>query len=94
MPEEIEVRQRRIEPGERVLLLSDGILGRPTVDGGTLGLRGVHEAALKSPDTSAAGTVRAIEDAVRESVVDPLSDDATLIVLAPADLDAPGDLER
>ena len=86
------MQQRRIEPGERLLLLSDGILGRPTRDGGTLGVRGVHEAALKAPGTSAAGTVRAIEDAVRENVVDPLEDDATLIVLAPADLDAPGTL--
>jgi serine phosphatase RsbU (regulator of sigma subunit) len=92
MPERAEVQQRRIEPGERLLLLSDGILGRRMRDGGTLGVRGVHEAALKAAGTSAAGTVRAIEDAVRENVVDPLEDDATLIVLAPADLDAPGTL--
>ncbi len=53
-------------------------------------MTGVHAAALKAPPTSAAGTLRAIEDAVRESVVDPLEDDATLIVLAPADADGPG----
>ena len=92
MPERADEQQRRIEPGERLLLLSDGILGRATRDGGTLGVRGVHQAALKAPGSSAAGTVRAIEDAVRENVVDPLEDDATLIVLAPADLDAPGGL--
>ena len=92
MPQEMEIQQRRIEPGERLLLLSDGILGRRTRDGGTLGVDGVHAAALKAPGASAAGTVRAIEDAVRENVVDPLADDATLIVLAPADLDAPGSL--
>jgi serine phosphatase RsbU (regulator of sigma subunit) len=93
MPARAEVQERRIEPGERVLLLSDGILGRQTVDGGTLGVAGVHAAAMKAPDASAAGTVRAIEDAVRESVVDPLGDDATLIVLVPADLDAPPEVE-
>jgi hypothetical protein len=37
--------------------------------------------------------VRAIEDAVRESVLDPLGDDATLIVLVPADLDVPPEAE-
>jgi hypothetical protein len=48
-----------------------------------LGVQGIHQAVLKAPDTSAAGTLRAIEDTVRESVQDPLSDDATLVVLVP-----------
>jgi serine phosphatase RsbU (regulator of sigma subunit) len=83
MPGEKTVQQRALAAGERLLLLSDGILHRPTVGGGTLGVEGIHQAVLKAPDTSAAGTLRAIEDAVRESVQDPLSDDATLVVLAP-----------
>lgn len=85
MPAEPPVGERRLHPGDRLLLLSDGILGRPMVDGGTLGVAGVHAAALKAHSTSAAGTLRAIEDAVREAVVDPLDDDATLVILAPAD---------
>jgi hypothetical protein len=85
MPERAPVGERRLYAGERLLLLSDGILGRPMVDGGTLGTAGVHAAALKAHSTSAAGTLRAIEDAVREAVVDPLDDDATLIILAPTD---------
>lgn len=88
MPATTAVQERHVQPGDRVLLLSDGILGRPTVDGGRLGVEGVHAAALKAHTASAAGTLRAIEDAVRESVVDPLDDDATLIVLAPIDLEA------
>jgi PAS domain S-box-containing protein len=48
MPERAPVQERRLEVGERLLLLSDGILGRPTVDGGTLGVDGVHQAALKA----------------------------------------------
>lgn len=83
MPERATVQERRLEVGQRVLMLSDGILGRPTHDGGTLGVDGVHKAALKAHSTTAAGTVRAIEDAVRESVVDPLDDDATLVVFVP-----------
>jgi serine phosphatase RsbU (regulator of sigma subunit) len=83
MPAAKPVQERRLATGERLLLLSDGILDRPTVDGGSLGLDGIHEAVLKAPDTSASGTLRAIEDAVRESVEDPLADDATLVVLVP-----------
>jgi serine phosphatase RsbU (regulator of sigma subunit) len=85
MPAQAPVGERRLQAGERLLLLSDGILGRPLMGGGRLGTAGVHAAALKAHSTSAAGTLRAIEDAVREAVVDPLDDDATLVILAPTD---------
>jgi AcrR family transcriptional regulator len=84
MPEAKPVQRRRIHAGERLLLLSDGVLNRPTVDGGYLGLDGIREAVRKAPAESAAGTLRAIEDAVREAVDEPLSDDATVVVLVPA----------
>lgn len=77
------VHERRLADGERLLLLSDAVLDRPTLDGGTLGLDGVREAVFKAPMASAAGTLRAIEDAVREAVEDPLSDDATVVVVVP-----------
>jgi serine phosphatase RsbU (regulator of sigma subunit) len=82
-PEAPRVRERRLADGERLILLSDAVLERPLVDGGTLGLDGVREAIVKAPVASAAGTLRAIEDAVREAVEDPLSDDATVVVLVP-----------
>jgi serine phosphatase RsbU (regulator of sigma subunit) len=78
-----EAHTRRLGDGERLILLSDAVLERPLVDGGTLGLDGVREAIVKAPVASAAGTLRAIEDAVREAVQDPLSDDATVVVLVP-----------
>jgi serine phosphatase RsbU (regulator of sigma subunit) len=84
MPDEKPARSRRILSGERVILLSDGVLDRPTTDGGRLGLEGIRGAVGKAPADSAAGTLRAIEDAVRESVSDPLADDATVIVLVPS----------
>jgi serine phosphatase RsbU (regulator of sigma subunit) len=77
------VQERRLKDGDRLLLLSDGIIDRPVLGGGTLGLDGVRAAVAKAPPASAAGTVRAIEDAVREAIEDPLSDDATLVVLVP-----------
>jgi len=77
LPAEPVAQERRLADGERLLLLSDAIIDRPTVDGETLGLPGIREAVAKAPLTSAAGTLRAVEDAVREAVEDPLSDDAT-----------------
>jgi serine phosphatase RsbU (regulator of sigma subunit) len=82
-PREPATHSRRLEDGERLILLSDAVLERPTVDGGTLGLDGVRDAVVKAPLTSAAGTLRAIEDAIREAVEDPLSDDATVVVIVP-----------
>ena len=83
LPAEPTVQERRMADGERLLLLSDAILDRPTVDGETLGLPGIRKAVAKAPLASAAGTLRAVEDAVREAVQDPLSDDATVVVLVP-----------
>jgi serine phosphatase RsbU (regulator of sigma subunit) len=83
LPTQPKVQERRLKDGDRLLLLSDGIIERPTLGGGTLGVDGVREAVSNAPRASAAGTVRAIEDAVRESVEDLLSDDATLVVLVP-----------
>ncbi|MGX6448887.1 SpoIIE family protein phosphatase [Patulibacter sp. S7RM1-6] len=83
MPDEPPVHERRLQPGDRLLLLSDGLLGRRTREGHRVGHEGVLAAALKAPESSAAGTLRAIEDAVREDLLQPLDDDATLVVLAP-----------
>jgi serine phosphatase RsbU (regulator of sigma subunit) len=83
LPAAPEVHERRLEDGDRLLLLSDGIIDRPRVDGGKLGLDGILEAVTKAPLASAAGTLRAVEDAVRAATEDPLSDDATVVVLVP-----------
>ena len=84
MPAHPQPHCRRIAAGERLLLLSDGVRDRATLDGGTLGLDGILDAVRKAPAESAAGTLRAIEDAVREATTDPLSDDATVVVLVPS----------
>jgi serine phosphatase RsbU (regulator of sigma subunit) len=84
MPAHPQPYCRRIAAGERLLLLSDGVRDRATLDGGTLGLDGILDVVSKAPAESAAGTLRAIEDAVREATTDPLSDDATVVVLVPS----------
>jgi len=77
------VDRRRLAPGERLLLLSDGVLGRRTEDGGQFGIEGVRAALAHVDGPAAAPTVRALEDAIMAASADPLEDDATIVVFAP-----------
>ena len=77
------VDRHRLEPGERLLLLSDGVLGRATGEGETFGMDGVRTAIAAASDAAAASTVRALEDAVTAASENPLEDDATFVVFAP-----------
>jgi serine phosphatase RsbU (regulator of sigma subunit) len=74
----------RLSPGDRLVLYSDGITERLTADGTQFGLDGISHAVAHARHTSAAASVNAIEAAVRNASAEPLEDDATLIVLAPA----------
>lgn len=76
------VQERRLEPGERILLVSDGILDSLGT-AGVLGLGGLTAATRRTTGASAAATVRAIEVALAEHLVDELRDDATIAVLVP-----------
>jgi serine phosphatase RsbU (regulator of sigma subunit) len=79
------VDRRQLQPGQRVLLLSDGVLDRRAHAGGQFGLDGVRAAIASAGDRSAASTVRALEDALIAASSDPLEDDATIVVFAPAE---------
>ncbi len=78
------IDRRRMEPGERLLLISDGVLERRTGPGESFGMAGVR-AALAGTHGAAASTVRALEDAITAASTDPLEDDATIVVFAPTD---------
>ncbi len=77
------VDRRRLAPGERLLLVSDGVLDRRTTDGGRFGVEGVRAAVAEAQGPAAAPTVRALEDAITHASADPLEDDATIVVFAP-----------
>ncbi len=70
-----------LEPGERLLMFSDGVANEDEGQAG-LGLRGVIAAALISERGGAADTVRKIHTAVLESCDSELRDDATVVCLA------------
>jgi serine phosphatase RsbU (regulator of sigma subunit) len=77
------VDRRRLAPGERLLLVSDGVLERRTPAGEPFGLDGVRAALANAVDATATLTVRAIENALSAASADPLEDDATVVVFAP-----------
>ena len=70
-----------LEPGERLLMFSDGVVYEGEGKAG-LGMHGVIAAALRSERGSAADTVRQIHRAVLESCDADLTDDATVVCLA------------
>ena len=70
----------RLEPGDRLVLCSDGVINAGA-GRAALGHEGVAEAALRSDDGSAADTVRKVHGAVLSSRSE-LQDDATVVCLA------------
>jgi len=69
--------------GDRLLLYSDGVSERRTVDGTRIGENGLRAILAEVGPRSAATTVRAIQDVVIAASPDGLRDDATLLVIAP-----------
>jgi serine phosphatase RsbU (regulator of sigma subunit) len=72
-----------VGPGDRLLLYSDGLTERRTADGSRIGETGLRSILANSGTSSAALTVRKLQDAVLAASGDPLRDDATLLVIAP-----------
>jgi serine phosphatase RsbU (regulator of sigma subunit) len=70
-----------LEPGDRLILYSDGVI---TDEGGGagLGVTGVARAAQRSEPGSAAATVREVHRAVIDANEGELRDDATVVCLA------------
>ena len=74
--------ERQLRAGERLLLLTDGVLGRHTEDGGRFGVEGLRRALERAESPTAAATAMAIQAAVTDCWAEPLEDDATIVVLA------------
>jgi len=79
-----QVSERRLQPGQRLVLVTDGIIERQTEDGGRFGVDGLRQALERAENPTAAATAMAIQRAVTDCWSEPLEDDATVVVLAVA----------
>ena len=83
-PPEFEVSARQLHPGDRLILVTDGIIDRHVEGGGRFGVDGLRAAIEHAESPTAASTALAIQRAVTESWQEPLEDDATVVVMAVA----------
>jgi serine phosphatase RsbU (regulator of sigma subunit) len=74
--------QRRLHPGERLILLTDGITERHLENGTRFGVGGLRSALENAANPTAACTAMAITKAVTDYWQEPLEDDATVVVMA------------
>jgi serine phosphatase RsbU (regulator of sigma subunit) len=74
--------ERQLHPGERLILLTDGITKRQMEDGGAFGVDGLRHALEQTDHPTAAATAMAIQQAVTNSWREPLQDDGTVVVMA------------
>jgi serine phosphatase RsbU (regulator of sigma subunit)/AraC-like DNA-binding protein len=81
-PPSFDVGTVSLEPGDRLLLYTDGITERLVKGGGRFGVDGMRRALQSANAPTAAATAMAIQHAVTSAATDPLQDDATLVVLA------------
>lgn len=77
-----KLTDRRLHSGERVILVTDGVIHRKMEGGETFGVEGIKQALERSDNPTAASTVMAIHRAVTDCWREPLEDDATAIVMA------------
>lgn len=76
--------QRQLHPGERLILLTDGITERHMQDGTRFGVDGLRSAVENAANPTAACTAMAIQQAVTDYWQEPLEDDASVVVMAVA----------
>ena len=72
----------QLHPGERLILVTDGIVNRRVDGGGRFGVEGLELAIDRAENPTAAATAMAIQQAVTDCWREPLEDDATVVVMA------------
>ena len=79
---EFELTERQLHPGERLVLITDGITERKMEGGGTFGVDGIRAAVAEAESGTASSTALAIQEAVTNCWREPLEDDGTVVVMA------------
>jgi serine phosphatase RsbU (regulator of sigma subunit) len=73
---------RHLHSGERLILVTNGIVNRRVEDGSRFGVEGLKRALEHAESPTAASTAIAIQQAVTHCWREPLEDDATVVVMA------------
>jgi serine phosphatase RsbU (regulator of sigma subunit) len=81
-PPRFRSASRQLMPRERLILVTDGAIGRRVEGGGTFGTEGLARAVRDAEDRTAASTAISIQRAVTSCWPEPLDDDATIVVMA------------
>ena len=76
-----KLTKRQLGSGERLILVTDGIIDRKMEGGGTFGVEGIKAALERAESATAASTAMAIQKGVTECWREPLQDDATVILV-------------
>ncbi|HWD65819.1 MAG TPA: SpoIIE family protein phosphatase [Solirubrobacteraceae bacterium] len=77
-----EITRQQLAPGERLIMVTNGILQRRLENGGKFGVDGIRSALEDATSRSAAATALAIQHGVTDSWKEPLDDDGTIVVMA------------
>lgn len=78
----VKLTAQQLRSGERLILVTNGVIDRRTEDGSRFGRDGLKRALELAESTTAASTALAIQQAVTDSWREPLEDDATVVVMA------------
>ncbi len=78
----LQPAEATLDPGDRLVMYSDGLSERRRCDRTLFGVEGIVEAIRPTARASAATTVRALQSAAVGVSDEPLRDDATLLVIA------------
>jgi serine phosphatase RsbU (regulator of sigma subunit) len=81
-PTALELGLVQLDSGDRLVLVTDGIIEREVEGGGRFGLDGLRKAVASAQAPTAAATAMAIQRAVTDCWTEPLQDDASVVVLA------------
>ncbi len=73
--------ERQLSSEERLILVTDGVVGRRVEGGGHFGLDGIRRAVEDVESRTASATAMAILQAVTDCWREPLEDDGTVVVL-------------
>jgi serine phosphatase RsbU (regulator of sigma subunit) len=73
---------RQLHSGERLILVTNGVINRGVEGGGIFGVPGLRRALERAENPTAASTAMAIQQVVTECWREPLEDDATVVVMA------------